>query len=575
VARPVWIEPAPPRAGIRLHDDPLLHHLLADRVGSTEEAADFLDPRERPLPDPSRLPGMDAAVERIARALRHGERIALFGDYDADGVTSTAILTLALRAASGGKAPATTALPTRDQGYGLHGPAIEQFAAEGVTLLIAVDCGSGDHKLAARAQELGMDLVAIDHHELPPDGPAEGAFVASARLEANAPYRDLPAAGLALLASSALARLGFDVGDGAGADPRSLLDLAMIGVIADVCQLTGLNRGLVRDGLRLARRSPRPGLRALAAALGIDHRALDSRAVSRQIAPVLNAPGRRDDPRPALDLLLAPDPLAANRWVVEAMAARTWARSARVALVERELAALGADLDLDRRAVVLVAMEDCPQGLAGLVSIELVKALGRPAVVLARHRDGNEFRGSARSVEGFDIGGALQEISHLLIRTGGHTQAAGLAVEADRIGDVREALEAVAAQRGLAPAKPPELRLDAEIRPERVALATVKLLDELRPFGVGNEDPLLLVRGAQVREARTMGEGGKHLKIGLAGPGGANAVLWGQGTRLREIGPRARIDLAGRLGRNAWNGRTEPQMILEDFRPADGGEPLR
>lgn len=565
MARPLWIEPSPVPASVPLlHRDPLLHQLLVARVAGPEDAEDFLDARERPLPDPSLLPGMDAAVERIAHALRRSERIAVFGDYDADGVTSTAILTLALRHASGGQAPAEVALPTRADGYGLNAAAIEQLAAAGATLLIAVDCGSGDHDHVALARSRGMDVVAIDHHELPA-GPASGSIVASARLEPGAPYRDLPAAALALLAATALARLGFDAGDGPGNDPRRLLDLAMIGILADVCRLPGVNRGMVRDGLRWVRTAPRPGLLALTSALGKDHRAIDSRVVSHHIAPVLNAPGRRGNPWPALDLLLADDPLTANRWVTEAIAAREWSRTHRASLVARELANLRADPVLDRRPMLVVALEDCPQGLAGLVSIGLATELGRPTVVLAR--DGDVYRGSARSVSGFDIGGALQDVSHLLVRAGGHRQAAGLTVEAHRLDELREALEAVADRSGLA-AAPPELRLDAEIAPERVALDTVKLLEGLRPFGEGNEDPLLLVRGVQVRETRTMGEGGKHLKIGLAGTGGAAAILWGEGTRIREIGPRARIDLAGRLSRNTWNGRTDPQMILADFRPA-------
>lgn len=565
MARPLWIEPSAVSPDVPLlHRDPLLHQLLAARVASPQDAAEFLDARERPLPDPSLLPGMDAAVERIAHALCRGERIAVFGDYDADGVTSTAILMRALRSASGGLAPAEVALPTRADGYGLNAAAIEQFAAAGANLLIAVDCGSGDHEHVALARSFGMDVVAIDHHELP-NGPATGAVVASARLVANAPYRDLPAAALALLAATALARLGCDAGDGPGNDPRRLLDLAMIGILADVCRLTGVNREMVRDGLRWVRTAPRPGLRALAAALGKDHAALDSRTVSHHIAPVLNAPGRRGNPWPALDLLLADDPLTANKWVAEAIAAREWARTHRASLVTRELASLRADPVLDRRPVLVVALEDCPQGLAGLVSIGLASELGRPTVVLAR--DGDVYRGSARSVGGFDIGGALQEVSHLLVRAGGHRQAAGLTVAANRVEELRDALEDVAGRRGLA-AAPPELRLDAEIGPERVVLDTIKLLDGLRPFGEGNEDPLLFVRNVQVREARTMGEGGKHLKIGLAGAGGAAAILWGEGARLREIGPRARIDLAGRLSRNTWNGRTEPQVILADFRPA-------
>lgn len=566
MARRAWIEPPPAPAGLpRLHDDPLLHRVLATREFSPAAAADFLDPRPRPLPDPSRLPGMDAAADRIAGALRAGERIAVFGDYDADGVTSTAILTLALRRASGGKAPAAVALPRREQGYGLNPEAVQAFAADGATLLIAVDCGSGDTEHVRIARDLGMEVVAIDHHELP-GGAAFGALVASARLEHEAPYRDLAAAGLALLAAFALAQRGFDVGDGPGAEPRSLLDLAMIGTVGDVSRLTGDNRALVRDGLRAARAKPRWGLRALVGALGLDPAALDSRQVARQIAPTLNAPGRKDDPWPALDLLLAEDPLTANRWVAEALAARAWVRTERAALVARVMEALRREPDVASRSLVVVALDECPPGLAGLAATELTHQLQRPAVVLAR--DGDGYKGSARSIDGFDIGAALRGAGGLLRHSGGHRQAAGLSVAAENVEALREALDATARAGGV-PA-PPGIRLDAELPADRLDLDTVKLLDALRPFGPDNEPPLLLVRGAPVREVRTMGDGGRHLKIVVGGPAArAAAILWNEGERARELAPGMRIDLAGRLERNTWNGRTEPQLVLEDFRPAE------
>ena len=266
----VWVEPVPLRDGLpQFHSDPLIHAILARRLADVGDAVDFLDEDERSAPDPHLLPGMTEAVERVARALRRNEPIGIFGDYDTDGVTSSALLTLALRAASGGAQPVAVRLPRRREGYGLSETGVEDLAAAGARLLVAVDCGSKDHAAVERARQLGMDVVVLDHHRISEAPPAH-AIVASAQLREDAPYTTVSAAGVAYLLATALARDGFDTGDGVGNEPTSLLDLAMIGLVGDVSSLSGVNRALVRDGLRRLRQDPRPGLRALCDCAGID-----------------------------------------------------------------------------------------------------------------------------------------------------------------------------------------------------------------------------------------------------------------------------------------------------------------
>nr|MBA3416930.1 DHH family phosphoesterase [Chloroflexia bacterium] len=401
-----WIEPAPPPSHLPpLHPDPLLHALLARRVSTPAEAADFLDRSQRPLPDPFALPGMAAAVTRLRCAIEAGETVAVFGDYDADGITSAAIATLALRAASAGALPVLVELPKRTDGYGLNPDAICRFAADGASLLLALDCGSSDHDALALARSLGLDAIVVDHHELHGPPPANATFV-SARLDPASPYRGLSAAGLALLLATGLARSGLDVGDGPGCDPVGLADLAMIGIVADVSDLRGVARTIVRDGLRRARTAPRPGLTALLRGMDLDPAKLDSRQVARRVGPALNAPGRRADPTPAFDLLLAGSALGANGYVAEVLAALEWARAERTRHAGEQAARFRASPGWEGRRVAVLAADDCPSGITGSVASHLAADLARPVIVLGRH--GDHLRGSARSAGGFDIGSALQ-----------------------------------------------------------------------------------------------------------------------------------------------------------------------
>ena len=394
----IWVEPVPLRDGLpEFHSDPLIHAILARRLADAAEAADFLNADERTAPDPHLLPGMTEAAERIAGALRRGEPIGVFGDYDTDGVTSAALLTLALRAASGGAQPVAVRLPRRREGYGLSKTGVEDLAAAGARLVVAVDCGSKDHEAVDRARQLGMDVVVLDHHRIT-DAPPAHAIVASAQLREDAPYANVSAAGVAYLLATALARDGFDSGDGVGEEPTSLLDLAMIGLVGDVSSLSGVNRALVRDGLRRLRQDPRPGLRALCDCAGIDARTLSSTEIAFQVSPRLNAPGRLDDPRPAYELLVTRDRREAERLAEQA----EQANQRRKLLQDRVVRDIESELDanpsrLDRRVLVFSG-SDWQPGIVGLAASKLAERHDRPVIVLTVS-DG-VAHGSARSVRG-------------------------------------------------------------------------------------------------------------------------------------------------------------------------------
>jgi single-stranded-DNA-specific exonuclease len=564
----VWVEPVPLRDGLpQFHGDPLIHTILARRLVDAGDAADFLNEEERPAPDPHLLPGMTEAAARVGSALRRSEPIGVFGDYDTDGVTSSALLTLALRAASGGTQPVAVRLPRRREGYGLSEAGVEDLAAAGTRLLVAVDCGSKDHEAVERARQLGMDVVVLDHHRLTEPPPAH-AIVASAQLREDAPYTTVSAAGLAYLLATALAQDGFDTGGGAGKEPTSLLDLAMIGLVGDVSSLTGVNRAFVRDGLRRLRQDARPGLRALCDSAGIDPRTLTSTEIAFQVSPRLNAPGRLDDPRPAYELLITRDPRQAARFAEQA----EQANQRRKLLQERIVREIEADLEanpstLDRRVLVFAGSGWQP-GIVGLAASKLAERHDRPVIVLTVS-DG-VAHGSARSVPGFDITSALLAVKPLLIRHGGHERAAGLALDVSEVANLDDALQEAIAKSGAIPLGPPRLTIDADLEPGRLKLDVARLIQSLGPFGEGNPVPMLRVLRVPIRGYTAMGREKQHLKILTAGEAGpVEAVMWSGASRSQELIGARHVDLVGVLETNVWNGTSRVQVRLSDFRRAN------
>ncbi len=568
MSRPRWIEPESPPAGAPpLHPDPLLNALLASRVADASAVADFLDPRPRPAPDPFLLPGMTAAVERIGRALAAAETIAIYGDYDVDGVSATVLLVRALRAAGRDRSPIIARLPTRRDGYGLNPAALDDLAAARASLLIAVDCGSTDHANVAHARRLGLDVVVLDHHQM--DGPPPvGAVVVSPQLRPDAPYRELVAAGIAYLLAVALARAGHDLGAGPGREPVALLDLAALGTVADVAPLTGLNRALVRDGLRAIAVRPRPGLRALALRAGAPPPTLTSEQVAFKLAPRLNAAGRMADPRLALDLLLTDDPLQADRLAqeLERLNARRRVESERVLAEAEGLMRERPEL-ADRRLLVL-SRPGWGSGVLGLAAGRLAERFNRPVLVL--NDDGQLSRGSARSVPGFDITRALAGCADLLHAHGGHSQAAGLTVSSADLPRLEAALDTALQAADLPPPAAAALRIDADLPNERLTMATAELLAQMQPFGAGNPLPLLRLRGLPLRSYSVIGQDGSHLKLHLDTPRGVVQVLcWGAAARSRELVLRPRLDLVATVGLDHWNGQRRLHVEAKDFRPAE------
>lgn len=520
-----------------------------------EETRRFLDPRLSHLTPPDGMADREASAERIARAVRAGERIVVFGDYDCDGITATAIMTGALRALSG---QVTPLLATRAEGsYGLSAPALARVLSARPGLLITCDCGSSDHERLAAARAAGVDCVVIDHHLVPAEPLPAIAFLNPHRADCGFPYKGLASCGLALsLVAAVRKKLG------APLDLRPFLDLVAIGTIADVAPLTGDNRALVRAGLGVLQAGARPGLRALAAIANLDlGRGASADDIAFRIAPRLNAPGRLGDPDVSLSLLLEQDSVTASGLA----ATVEQAQMRRRAIQDEMLASALAEIEragFDRDPAIVVARQGFHPGVVGIVAGRIASRYGRPTIVIAL--EGATGRGSVRGPSGARLHDALTRCRAELVGFGGHQAAAGVEVRADRVEALRAAwcdafrdLELP----GGAAGPSAEVRLDDRDDPA----AVVRDLERLEPCGEGNRAAFLLVPGAEVRSARNL-KG--HLKLELTF---ARRDLAGFGFEMGELAPRlagGRVDVVGRLRRDAYRGGDAVELRIEHVAPA-------
>lgn len=482
----------------------LLSRVLAARgVGDPASAAHLLDGRDE-LTDPFLMQDMEKAVARIQQAIDAGEKIVIFGDYDVDGVSATAILFECLQNLG---ARVRCKLPSRDGGgYGLNTDAIRSLAQKGYTLLITVDNGIAAVEEAALAKDLGLDLVITDHHLPGPTLPDAVAVVDPNRADDQSPCNYLCGAGVAFKLCAALE----------GGEPDELLaifgELAALGTIADVMPLVGENRTIVREGLAMLADTNRPGLQALLEAAGYAGKPITTDTVSFGLAPRLNAAGRMDSAALALKLLLCE-----NEEQAAGIAARLQEINAERQKAEQEIFAaaletLAAEGAHAHDRVLVVAGAGWHPGVIGIVASRLVERFGRPAIVIAT--EGEEGRGSGRAPAGFHLHAALQACRDLLVRCGGHAAAAGLTIKTDKIPAFRAAINAWAAKEVPAP-RPEPLTADAAVSIAELALGPVQELGRLAPFGPGNPTPRLLVENAVVDGLWPMGSEGRHTRLRL------------------------------------------------------------
>lgn len=557
-----WIDPPEVPSWARmLTDDPLISMLLYRRgIRDQESARNFLTPKLNTLPSPWTIPDLERAVAFLERAQRQ-RPVVIFGDYDVDGLTGTALLTRLLTELGFETVPI---VPHRvREGYGFREYQVQRVREERPSLLITVDCGTGDWEALAQVRAEGIPVVVLDHHDVHRlDWPEDLAFVSVKRPDAPPDFRVLAAVGVAYQFARAL------VGDYAAA---RWLALVALGTVADVVPLLGPNRILVAEGLRRFWQTAPLGLRALVDVAGLGSVApshLTSWHCGYILGPRLNAAGRMDDPRLALELLLTDDferASALAKKLSELNAARQRAIELMLDDAEQQIRSRQ-----ELPWILVLADEAWHVGLVGLAASKLVSRYARPVVLLTQKE--SVSRGSARSVDGFDICLALDRCRDLLLDHGGHSAAAGLTVPTARIAELEARLLELA--REMFGPEGPALTLDleCELPLREVTAETLARLTVLEPFGHGNPPPRLLVRHVAVCDI-WRSQNARHLRFKVVAPDGVvRDAVWFEGgdeyDRLQRCG---RVDIAFTLRRNLWNGEERVELDVIDVRPARNG----
>lgn len=556
-----WIIPPalPPAADAALQVfPPILRQLLYNRGYADEAGArNYLNAVYEAESDPFALQGMAAAVQRIQRAVAKGESIAIYGDYDVDGVTSTALLKTVFDALG---VEALAYIPSRfDEGYGLNNEALDYLHEQGVGLVISVDCGIRSLDEAAHARSIGLDLIITDHHH-PGDALPEALAVVNPKQAGDTyPEKYLAGVGIAWKLATAL-KQAYPQADFRTED---LLDLVALGTVADLAPLTGENRHLVRRGLRQMMKTSRQGLYSLAQVAGVNLQKITAMHIGFMLGPRLNAAGRIDEALAAYELLVTQDFMRAGL-----LAQKLDVQNRTRQQLTREIQAAAEDLaltDEDLPPLLFAVHPDFNQGVVGLAASRLVEKYYRPAVV--GHQEDEVTVCSCRSIPEFHITRALDECADLLVRHGGHAAAAGFTVRNEHLPALQERLLAIAARELDGAELRPSLHADMEVSLSDMRPQVLDYLRYLEPTGYGNPGAAFVARGVKVAYARQVGREGAHLKLKLTdGRITFDAIAFRLGHLYADL-PK-NVDILFTFETNEWNGRVTLQLNIKDIAPS-------
>ncbi len=556
----------------RLGVPEILGRILAARGVDLANVEHWLDPTLRDLmPDPSTLQDMDRGAERLAKAIMSGEPVAVFGDYDVDGASSTALVTSFL-AAHGLRAQIY--IPDRlSEGYGPNSEAFATLIDEGAVLIVTVDCGTASYAPIAEAKARGVDVVVVDHHLADERLPDAFALINPNRMDDLSGQGDLAAAGVTFLLLVATARhlraSGWYESNGPQPDLRQWLDMVALATVADVVPLSGLNRAFVATGLKVLHARRNIGLRALADVSGLSSEPT-SYHLGYVLGPRINAGGRIGNASLGARLLTAGDDLEARAIADELEQLNKSRKALEADMIEEAMAAADRRLEQEPDApITLVDSEQWHKGLVGLIASRLVERYQRPALAITWDQ-GTRGTGSARSIAGVDLGSAVRAAveAGILIKGGGHAMAAGLTVERTRFDELRNALDTALQSDVLAARQLPTLEIDATLSGGGATRELMELLDKAGPFGSGNPEPRFVFAGHRCGFSKTVGNG--HVRCQLTGPDGVRLDAIAFRAADTEVGAllsargRGLLHVVGHLRRNTWGGREKIELIVED-----------
>ena len=536
--------------------------LYARKIDTLERTLAFLNPEDEEVGDPFRLAGMTEAVARLGHALRHGERIAVYGDFDVDGVAATALLVSALQALGGQAFPF---IPDRfSEGYGLNEAALGRLSREGTQLVVTADCGIRSVAEIEYASALGLPVIITDHHSVPDPLPQALVIINPKMSASDYPFRDLSGVGVAYRVAEALFRTegGRQGAKHASLDPGCFLDLVALGTVADVVPLIGENRTLVRLGLAQLRASPRVGVGALVAVCGLAIKDVDSQAVAFRLAPRLNAAGRLEHASLAYELLMTRSPERAQ----ELSHQLNRINQERQHLLSEQVEEARALLEgATQERILIVDGPAFHEGIVGLVASRLVEEFYRPTLVMRQEK--GFARGSARSIEGFHITEALDACKDLLLRYGGHARAAGFSLRTEALPAFRERLRGYCDDHLDESTLKRRILVDAIVSLDEIDGETPAALDQLGPFGEGNPAPALASLGVRLMALRCVGQDGRHLRLELGnGRRTFPAIAFRQGHLAEQFSAGDVVDLVYRPTLNEWQGVTSLQLVVRAMR---------
>ncbi|MDT8977258.1 single-stranded-DNA-specific exonuclease RecJ [Paenibacillus sp. chi10] len=536
---------------------PLLARMMVVRgIDTAEQIQQFLHADVNQLHDPFLMAGMEEAVERIRRALNSGEKIRIYGDYDADGVSSTSLMIYLMREL---EANFDYYIPHRaNEGYGLNNGAIDDAKAQGCTLIVTVDTGISAVEQVAYAKELGIDIVVTDHHEPPEQLPEAYALVNPKLPYCPYPFKGLAGVGVAFKLAHALL----------GNVPEHYLELAAIGTVADLMPLLGENRVIVQEALKRMARSQYAGIRALMTIGAIDPAEVTSTSIAFSMAPRINASGRLDHADIAVQLLTADEDETAIAYASELDRLNKERQKIVEGIVKEAEAQLTEKMTDTGEVpnVIVLAAEGWNVGVIGIVASKIAERYYRPTFVLGIDEESGLCKGSARSIAGFDLYESMTECAEVFEHYGGHQAAAGMTIHRDRLSELEERLNKTAAERLTEDDYIPCTEVDAECELDDVPLEVIEQLGRLAPFGMGNPSPRVVIRNAVVRDKRTMGKEGQHLKLMLGKERATlDAVAFHKGALSFRIANDVQVDVLGELSINEWNGQRKPQLMMQDI----------
>jgi len=539
----------------QLNISPLVAALLINRgIDNPEIAEVFLSDHGQHFHDPFLLTDMDIAVSRIKRAIEQEEPILIFGDYDADGVTSTSLMMITLRDLG---ANVQFYIPNRfTEGYGPNIPAFQYAQEIGIKLIITVDTGISAINEAKAAVDLGLDLIITDHHEPGPELPEAVAIIHPKLKNSNYPFHELAGVGVALKLAHALY----------GKLPEHLLEIAAIGTIADLVSLQGENRLIAKHGIKNLKNTKNIGLNALLKCAGAELNSIDEETIGFLIAPRLNAVGRLDSADPAVELLLTEDPYEAET-IAEEIEQINKERQAIVSEISAQaMKEVDEKYPISENPVLVIGQEGWNAGVIGIVASKLVEKFYRPAIVLSFDKEKGIAKGSARSIVGFDLFKNLSNCRDILPHFGGHTMAAGMTLTLDDVDNLRNRLKALASEQLTEEDFIPVTEVDGEFLLQDIHLSSLEEMQKLAPFGMDNPKPKIMINEVDIASMKRIGSNQNHLKMTIAdGDYTLDGVGFGLGDLYEEISPNSKISVIGELSINEWNNIRKPQIFLRDL----------